>query len=164
MPKGNKIRNHKGKRRVLKQHDIDALRGRMQEKTVRQIAKEQGVSPMAVCKRQKKATKIIFGLEDIDQIRKEMFSDTFALFHKSVRRNLKRGSEAVTNAYGKGFQIYQEKRHSKGELEHSGAVDVNARVNVQVDNLKKMIGLPTDQPLNLKVKSKRIVAKDDDGE
>ena len=135
--------------------NLKALKGKIQGKSNKQIAKEQGITPQGVGKRQAKAAKAL-GIDE--NFRREFADEVKGLITKSIKHNLKKYKEITTIAAAKGLGLYQDKTIVKGNIDH--AVDINAKVSVQVDNLKKMIGMPADQPLNLKVKSKRITAKE----
>jgi hypothetical protein len=139
--------------------NIKALKGKFQGKSNKQIAKEQGITPQGVGKRQEKAAKAL-GIDE--NFRQEFADEIKGLITRSIKHNLKKYKEITTIAAAKGLGLYQDKTIVKGDMNHK--VDISAQINIQVDNLKKMIGMPGDAPLNLKVKSKRITAKDDESD
>lgn len=129
MKKGTKL---KKAIKCLRPTDLEALQSRMRGKKLREIAEEQGITEMGAHQRVQRAAKTL-GLENIDQIRKDLFDDTFDDFHRSIKKNLQRLEPSVTNAYGKGFQVFRD----KSELELSGKLTVEELAQLRSDNLAK---------------------------
>jgi hypothetical protein len=106
----------------------------MQGKKLKEIAREQGITEMGACKRIQRAAKGL-GLENIDEIRRQLFDDTFTDFHRSVKLNLQRLDSPVTIAYGKGMQIFRE----KSDVELSGNLTIEEANKLREQNISKTI-------------------------